>query len=1219
MRVLGQLSAATALLLSILWVSPAAQAGPGYLEVVSDKGAIHVRVSVRYDAASDELAEWEAAFEEASKILYEATEGQFYIADVVVCNSCLGGDQADIWLYDTLDRSYVDNWGLGTAIGTPDLRGHFSAVTCLDPARGGAPTVAHEFAHYVLGLYDEYQGFCCSIPPFCQDRYCTDPGGSDSACLLENYKLRPRTELCGPWNHDLYDDPATPICSEAGDTVQHFRHGKSCWETVASLYPFVQQPAAPPVSGQTNPPAMNWEVRAGVVAVILLEQAQGVPPEGLRQQETAAGLIIERLPPTSEVAVLTYNQDGVYQTLVPLMALTGTDAQIRSKRDMLRVVISGRPDEPCAELCEPPRPVTALQDALDIFDQAGQACVRMAFVVGRGNVHPQEPANLFLRQPFQQRGIPVHTLAILSPAVPVTGLERYAGLADITFGKSYAVMPGGDVAATTWALLDDAFAMASPAKGSGTADASAGKPSGVPSESGDSISAVTVEPGLNSAAFLVTWDSSLGTLDFRLKPPTGDAWTCSIKPPGVSCMQGPGYAAFTVPDPEAGEWELQVFRNAAASVPYTFRVSADSPSLHADVWQPGGQSTSWPDPIRIKARAYSGSPVAGLAMTCDITRPDGSSVPVQLYDDGLEEHGDFAEGDGEFSAIYAGNDLDGIYIVEVTADNTAGEGTVFVDVPVTDPQPAGEFVRSTLMTIASYGYRDPVEDVNADGTVNEDDMHLLAQYLGETSGSAAYWRYADVNSDGIVDVLDYARVARKIDTGAPAGPPGSQNPPGASMSLDPSGGAFGTGLRVESTVAAGSVSDLCAWQAVVGIPGDHLMLHSDVVQMGSLFGGADLMNYRVLRDGASVRLWIVGALLDEVEGVSGSGTLAGFSLWTRCAGQETVLLGARLLNSALVDIPVAGASAAFTVTSELDVTPPGPFTIDDGGKYTSFDFGINVKWTGSEEYESGIHTFEYAIGTADDPTAVAAWAPVLPSYHSFFFCDPGKSLQEGVEYFVSMRAINGQCLSSPVAVSDGIRYAPSYSLAQTRSVENGRYATVNATVSARFPDRAWLTDWQRVATLGVETPPDLLAGAFCTAAGVLTTQDGMRILTDSEVRSYYNGASPEPIGITQKAMGGSELNAFLPGVTGGVGLYNIGMLVRTAGRVTSEGTGYFYCDDGSGLTGPSGEQGAKVLLDSAPPAAGSFVAVTGIIETEVSAGIVRPVVRVRTASDIQPH
>ncbi len=153
----------------------------------------------------------------------------------------------------------------------------------------------------------------------------------------------------------------------------------------------------------------------------------------------------------------------------------------------------------------------------------------------------------------------------------------------------------------------------------------------------------------------------------------------------------------------------------------------------------------------------------------------------------------------------------------------------------------------------------------------------------------------------------------------------------------------------------------------------------------------------------------------------------------------------------------------------------------------------------------------------------------------------------------------------------------------------------------------------------MDAPPDLLAGAFCTAAGLLTTQDGMRILTDSELRAYYTGASPEPISISQKAMGGSSLNAFLPGVTGGVGLYNIGMLVRTTGRVTSAGADFFYCDDGSGLTGPSGEQGVKVLLDSAPPAASSFVAVTGIIETEASAGIVRLVLRVRTPSDIQPH
>ncbi len=183
-----------------------------------------------------------------------------------------------------------------------------------------------------------------------------------------------------------------------------------------------------------------------------------------------------------------------------------------------------------------------------------------------------------------------------------------------------------------------------------------------------------------------------------------------------------------------------------------------------------------------------------------------------------------------------------------------------------------------------------------------------------------------------------------------------------------------------------------------------------------------------------------------------------------------------MLNSALADIPVTVDQRSFTVTSAPDVTPPGPFTIDDGGKYTSFDFGVNVKWTGSEENESGIHSYEYAIGTAEEPTPVAAWAPVRPLDQQFLFCDPGKTLQEGVEFFVSMRALNGQCMSSPIAVSDGIRYAPSYSLAQTRfgrerAIRDGqRHGSVPASptvpgsrTGSAWPRSAWMlrrTFWQ---------------------------------------------------------------------------------------------------------------------------------------------------------------
>jgi hypothetical protein len=87
----------------------------------------------------------------------------------------------------------------------------------------------------------------------------------------------------------------------------------------------------------------------------------------------------------------------------------------------------------------------------------------------------------------------------------------------------------------------------------------------------------------------------------------------------------------------------------------------------------------------------------------------------------------------------------------------------------------------------------------------------------------------------------------------------------------------------------------------------------------------------------------------------------------------------------------------------------------------------------------------------------------------------------------------------------------------------------------------------------------------------------------------------------------------------GVGLNNLGLLVRIWGRVASSDTGVFYVDDGSGLECEPGKVGVKVLCGSlTPPQAGSYVQATGISSCEqIGTDYVR-VIRVRKSADIAP-
>jgi len=133
--------------------------------------------------------------------------------------------------------------------------------------------------------------------------------------------------------------------------------------------------------------------------------------------------------------------------------------------------------------------------------------------------------------------------------------------------------------------------------------------------------------------------------------------------------------------------------------------------------------------------------------------------------------------------------------------------------------------------------------------------------------------------------------------------------------------------------------------------------------------------------------------------------------------------------------------------------------------------------------------------------------------------------------------------------------------------------------------------------------------------------------------------APAPLAMNVKALGGGRLNEFTDGVYGGTGTNNIGLLVKTWGRVTyvDSTNKFFYIDDGSGRVDgsshlvagvPVNNVGVRVSYDNLasgnsidPPAETTYVAVTGIISTVMinAGGVdrVQPNLRPRRQTDIQ--
>ena len=124
-----------------------------------------------------------------------------------------------------------------------------------------------------------------------------------------------------------------------------------------------------------------------------------------------------------------------------------------------------------------------------------------------------------------------------------------------------------------------------------------------------------------------------------------------------------------------------------------------------------------------------------------------------------------------------------------------------------------------------------------------------------------------------------------------------------------------------------------------------------------------------------------------------------------------------------------------------------------------------------------------------------------------------------------------------------------------------------------------------------------------------------------------------PIYLGNRALGGADLNTYTKGVAGGSGANNIGLLIKTFGKVTYVDTANqcFYVDDGSGRMDGTRRPDNSIVygvrvsyggLASGvpainPPTQNTYAGVTGIISTVMVNSLVQPNVRPRRQEDIQ--
>ncbi len=109
-----------------------------------------------------------------------------------------------------------------------------------------------------------------------------------------------------------------------------------------------------------------------------------------------------------------------------------------------------------------------------------------------------------------------------------------------------------------------------------------------------------------------------------------------------------------------------------------------------------------------------------------------------------------------------------------------------------------------------------------------------------------------------------------------------------------------------------------------------------------------------------------------------------------------------------------------------------------------------------------------------------------------------------------------------------------------------------------------------------------------------------REITTASVAKISSGDPLEPVAMNCSAIGGAPIPPLVPGVADGIGVNNMGLLVRMAGKVTDNSDPWFLVDDGSEIQDEYGFVGVLIQCPASPGIAlDDIVIVTGIVEGSI--------------------
>jgi hypothetical protein len=694
-----------------------ASAGTGtFRKTGPGTGVFDFCVSVRFTATDTQLARIRQGFDAASQVLADATDGRHRFGTVNIINNGGAQEVAEFWVNPGNNRAGAAAGFYGDPRGRANL--YFLANFGGDSTNtaailDSAYAIAHEFAHLAYNLRDEYpvtsaeiaSGAECAPPPIPPKTFKDEP--NLSYCLMDNFYARGgwsaglRTftlnEFCVASNHDKPNANGVG----ANNTPQQRAHGKSCWQTIASLqkpWPLLPPPDLPLDAAPPYQP-VNFGTQCGNKYVMLLIDSSDSMFGDITKIANAiiaTGEYINSFKLGDYLSIAAFAD--IQRVGLPFTQITDEAARYRAEQGLVDAIMFDRSGTNIGGS------LLWARDYMSANTSCPTSCEKTIILLTDGRHNVGLPAS-FATEPLVDAGIKLVAVNV-GERIPQAAQLELQNVSTATSGQYHRVgfAPEAQGAFDATDLIALFMELGRAARGHGTVFH---QRAAISSNQTKEFQ-ILLEPGAAGVAFAVTIDNSSDDMTLTLRTPSG----ATISGPSGADIQFRSDGTrrvFQLNNPQAGTWKAVVTSGAVTTGRLEVLSFADhvGVSLLPNIDNDNVLST---EPVTITASpTYDSLRVVGASVTGTVTHPNGTQSSIILYDDGSSAHGDASASDGVYSTLFNGYSVDGTYVAELTSVNATGHtyaGEPLSEGAVATEMPVPPFTRLGSVTFIASGLED---------------------------------------------------------------------------------------------------------------------------------------------------------------------------------------------------------------------------------------------------------------------------------------------------------------------------------------------------------------------------------------------------------------------------------------------------------------------------------------------------------------------------------